>query len=536
MKTRIGLLAITCVGCVAGHNVLTSACTPGAYRCGAASGKGTTFFQCDGGGTEVEKSCAPGTVCYAQGGNSILCSYPVDTASGPAPASEALVAGAQCSFASPFDEYMCPGANGQHGYYLRCLSGTYVHFPCAPGTACHKSEGQNMFCGQWAGNAAAPSVPPAGSEATGVSSIEMPALSSQSYSSSLELATSTSSSLSLDVDIGAGIGLTSTGLFDITGTYDIVSSGSSSHVGGMFDDYPPLFPGSTILGNSDSDTSSNGLPSAESTDSTAATESTSSLSMELSSDETSTMAMDMPTGSSTMAMDMPSENGTQEPSLESSENAPSTTAEPETSSSQGPESPEDASTSNSSSSSSVVEGAGSSNPSPAPTNGLTGPIISSGLEMLLNNGVQLPFTLPNIELPAVDLATVHLPDMTFDGLALTAIPLPSITIPPLNPASMTQFSYIEGIMSKAGITFDDLAKLQLPDLSHMDLSALGQINPALLLSLVNINRVPAPTGQTNANNIAAEVAVATASPQTTTLGANDIDALLGLSVITHATA
>ncbi|KAJ2843988.1 hypothetical protein GGI22_007029, partial [Coemansia erecta] len=285
--------------------------------------------------------------------------FPVNTANGPPPASGSLVAGAQCSSASPFDEYMCPGPNGQYSYYLRCLSGTFVHFPCPPGTACHKTEGQNMVCSQ-----------------------------------------------------------------------------SAAGAGGSAATHPATDASSEV-------------PSPE-------------------------------------------------------EGTPSTA------------SPESA----------------SANPPPTQSNGLTGPVISSGLEMLLNNGVQLPFTLPNIDLPAIDLATVHLPDLTFDGIALTAIPLPSVIIPPLNPASLTHFTYIESIMSKAGISFDDLAKLKLPDLSHIDMSALGHIDPAMIMSLVNVNRAPVPTEQSNANDIAGPVP--TASPQTTTLGTDAIDALLGLSVITFS--
>ncbi|KAJ2684128.1 hypothetical protein H4R19_006923, partial [Coemansia spiralis] len=168
-----------------------------------------------------------------------------------------------------------------------------------------------------------------------------------------------------------------------------------------------------------------------------------------------------------------------------------------------------------------------------PSNGLTGPIISGGLQMLLQNAGSLPFTLPNIVLPAINLATVHLPDMTFDGIALTAIPLPSITIPPMNPASLTQFSYIQDIMSKAGITFDDIAKLPLPDLSHLDLSALGHIDIGSMMSMINLNRVTVPSS-VSVQDLAATLPAATAIPHTTTLGADAIEGILGLSIMTYS--
>ncbi|KAJ1731081.1 hypothetical protein LPJ61_002706 [Coemansia biformis] len=137
-------------------------------------------------------------------------------------------------------------------------------------------------------------------------------------------------------------------------------------------------------------------------------------------------------------------------------------------------------------------------------------------------------------MPAIDLATVHLPDMTFDGIALTAIPLPSITIPPMNPASLTNFHYIEDIMSKAGITFDDLAKLPLPDLSHLDLSGLGHIDIGSIMSLLSVNRISVPSSVA-AQDLAATLPPATEIPHMTTLGTEAIDGLLGLSIMTFST-
>ncbi|KAJ2908175.1 hypothetical protein GGI21_003149 [Coemansia aciculifera] len=182
--------------------------------------------------------------------------------------------------------------------------------------------------------------------------------------------------------------------------------------------------------------------------------------------------------------------------------------------------------------SSAENSANSASPIPTatPVLGLTGPVISSGLEMLLNNGVHLPFALPDINIPAIDLGTVHLPDMTFDGIAITAIPLPSITIPPFDPASLTQFSYIQDLMSRAGITFDDLAKLPIPDLSHIDLSHLGNMNPAAIMSLVQVNRVSVPT-----SILATPLAEPVATLHTTTLDADGIEGLLGLSIMTYGT-
>ncbi|KAJ2037353.1 hypothetical protein IW146_002945 [Coemansia sp. RSA 922] len=187
--------------------------------------------------------------------------------------------------------------------------------------------------------------------------------------------------------------------------------------------------------------------------------------------------------------------------------------------------------------SSFENSANSANPihTATPAFALSGPIISSGLEMLLNNGVHLPFPLPDINIPAIDLATVHLPDMTFDGIAITAIPLPSITIPPFDPISLTQFSYIEDLMSRAGITFDDIAKLPIPDLSHIDLSNLGNMNPAALMSLIHVNRVSLPTDVVVATPLPETVASLQTSPHTTTLDANGIEGLIGLSIMTYGT-
>ncbi|KAJ2811495.1 hypothetical protein H4S07_002033 [Coemansia furcata] len=124
--------------------------------------------------------------------------------------------------------------------------------------------------------------------------------------------------------------------------------------------------------------------------------------------------------------------------------------------------------------------------------------------------------------------------MTFDGIAITAIPLPSITIPPFDPASLTQFTYIESLMSQAGITFDDLAKLPIPDLSHIDLSNLGNMNPAALLSLIHVNRISLPT-EAVATPLPDTVASLQSSPHTTTLDANGIEGLIGLSIMTYGT-
>ncbi|KAI9499900.1 hypothetical protein BX070DRAFT_231129 [Coemansia spiralis] len=468
MKYRFGSLSLAYLGYIATYGSIAHACTPGAYRCGAPSGQGAAFFQCDAGGIDIQKTCAPGTVCYTQG-DSIL--------SGPPPANSSLVAGAQCSFASPFDEYMCPGPNGQHGYYLRCLSGTYVHFPCAPGTTCHKDEGQNMYCGLGGENNAAS---PASNIEVGSSSAVLPAPGGTISEPSIPTTTTTT-----EIEIG-GTSFSWPGSTISEDTSNSSSNiGSSSSHGGLFDDFPPL-----------------------------STETTGSV----------VMSMDITVGLTSIGNPVfaPSTSISQvEIAVSPGSLPPVDTTKPE---------------------SSLTLSAGSStsitvvnSPKPTASSGLSGPVISSGLEMLLNNGVQLPFTLPNIDLPAIDLATVHLPDMTFDGIAITAIPLPPITIPPLNPASLTHFSYIEDVMSRAGITFDDLAKLPLPDLSHLNMADLGHIDVGAIMSLANVNRISMPTNL-SADDIAESLPVATQAPQTTTLGTNAIDALLGLSVMTYNTS
>ncbi|KAJ2391272.1 hypothetical protein GGI23_005449 [Coemansia sp. RSA 2559] len=500
MKNRVCVLAMAYMGYAVAHNGPHSTnCTPGAYRCHGPGGQSAAFLQCDASGSEVLKACAPGTVCYAEGTDSILCSFPVNTANGPPPASGSLVAGAQCSSASPFDEYMCPGPNGQYSYYLRCLSGTFVHFPCPPGTACHKTEGQNMVCSQSAAGAGG---------SAGASSMGVPEPPASSPSSDA-MASASSSGMDNGMQMGMGSSSSSSSL-SATDALEITSSGSTS-TSDWLGNLPPLFSESTT---STSSSSSEGLPSDILGGSEASvTHSATGSATDASSDSTTP-----PSSSSSSSSVEPSsvilvipETPATHPATDASSEVPS--PEEGTPSTASPES-------------------ASANPPPTQSNGLTGPVISSGLEMLLNNGVQLPFTLPNIDLPAIDLATVHLPDLTFDGIALTAIPLPSVIIPPLNPASLTHFTYIESIMSKAGISFDDLAKLKLPDLSHIDMSALGHIDPAMIMSLVNVNRAPVPTEQSNANDIAGPVP--TASPQTTTLGTDAIDALLGLSVITFS--
>ncbi|ORX72468.1 hypothetical protein DL89DRAFT_113438 [Linderina pennispora] len=87
----------------------TSACVSGTYRCAQKSGLAAQFLQCAN-GSEISMMCGPGTVCYSQG-NSIMCGFPVDTASEPA-TDKGLVAGAQCQALSPWDEYVCPGESG----------------------------------------------------------------------------------------------------------------------------------------------------------------------------------------------------------------------------------------------------------------------------------------------------------------------------------------------------------------------------------------------------------------------------------------
>ncbi|KAJ2848447.1 hypothetical protein IWW36_003289, partial [Coemansia brasiliensis] len=229
-------------------------------------------------------TCAPGTVCFAQG-NTILCSYPVDTANQPPPASGSLVAGAQCSFASPFDEYMCPGANGQHDYYLRCLSGTFVHFACPPGTVCIKNEGQNMFCGMrgqnYAGAAAtentlstasaetseksesSPVIDIGGSTSdAGWPDIDIGGFTSEDSTPAIDIGGSTSET-KLAIDVGESTSETDSEI-DVGGSASelslnidieastsensvIVDIGASVNEGtntnhGLFDDLPPLFP------------------------------------------------------------------------------------------------------------------------------------------------------------------------------------------------------------------------------------------------------------------------------------------------------
>ncbi|KAJ2354222.1 hypothetical protein IWW50_001175 [Coemansia erecta] len=412
---------------------------------------------------------------------------------------------------------MCPGANGQHDYFLRCLSGTFVHFACPPGTACIKNEGQNMFCG-WPSKGAAGPAPNTDNtsptidsgESTGKSSSVIDIGGSASESSPvidvggstsesspvIDIGGSTSetspvidiggstSETSPDIDIG---GSTSDGLPDITTggetseglpDIDIGSSAeedtSSTH--GLFDDLPPLFPSTS----SDIDTGvdASGEISLSSADSTKL----------------------------------------EEPTTESAADT-AEASQSESLSAEAPPSIQDTSE--------VQPTATKHN------NGLSGPVISSGLEMLLQNGVQLPFTLPNIDLPEINLATVHLPDMTFDGIAITGIPLPSVTIPPMNPASLTNFNYIEEIMSKAGITFDDLANLPLPDLNNLNLSDLGHIDVASVMSIMNVNRISVQDG-VSAQNLAETLPPATDAPHTTTLDADGIDALLGLSVMTYS--
>ncbi|KAJ2076074.1 hypothetical protein GGH13_000151 [Coemansia sp. S155-1] len=465
-----------------------STCSPGAYRCGSPSGQGTLFYQCDIGGIEVQKTCAPGTVCYTQG-STILCGFPVNTANQLTPASNSLTVGAQCNFVSPYDEYMCPGASGQYDYFLRCLSGNYVHFACPPGTACVKNEGQNMYCGFRsqpadinAANAtsAAPIPPTVPTESSSSSESLSSSTSESSLSSSSESLSLTSSAFGASsavtvsgtsIDLSISLGATITASISVSAT----TISSSDEV----TDFPPLFP----------------PMSASSADSSTSSESTSS---------------DLFT--------------------------PTTTEESSTSTSEVPS--VDISTGATiGATSSFENSANSANPihTATPAFALSGPIISSGLEMLLNNGVHLPFPLPDINIPAIDLATVHLPDMTFDGIAITAIPLPSITIPPFDPISLTQFSYIEDLMSRAGITFDDIAKLPIPDLSHIDLSNLGNMNPAALMSLIHVNRVSLPTDVVVATPLPETVASLQTSPHTTTLDANGIEGLIGLSIMTYGT-
>ncbi|KAJ1831669.1 hypothetical protein LPJ63_004121 [Coemansia sp. RSA 2711] len=413
--------------------------------------------------TTTGESCTPGTVCFSQG-STILCSYPVNTANQPPPASGSLVAGAQCNFVSPFDEYMCPGANGQHDYFLRCLSGTFVNFACPPGTACFKNDGQNMYCGmrgqEYAGSAPPPSsdtyspvVDESGSTSNDSTIINAGGSASESLPS-IDIGGSTSESLP-DIDIG---GSTSEGLPDI----DIGGSTSES--------LPAI-----DIGGSRTDLSLDIAIGAETSESLVIIDVGASVDESESDthDIFDTISPLYPTTSSDAdisvdaSADMTVSSGMFS-SLSSTDNASDSTSKEDS-----------------------IEPSPSNEETPRPTatshgSGLTGPVISSGLEMLLQNDVHLPFTLPNIDLPAIDLGTVHLPDMTFDGIAITGIPLPSITLPPMNPASLTNFKYIEEIMSKAGVTFDDLAKLPLPDLNKLDLSDLGHLDVASVMSVMNL--------------------------------------------------
>ncbi|KAI8319267.1 hypothetical protein GQ54DRAFT_43938 [Martensiomyces pterosporus] len=475
------------VSCLAAA-VAGDSCVAGSYRCASASGQGSVFYQCDVGGVEVQKSCAPGTVCYTQG-SSILCGFPVSTANQLAPENSSLTAGAQCSYASPFDEYVCPGANGQYDYFLRCLSGTFVHFACPPGTACVKNPGQNMFCG-WKSqaNGSKPNVPSAAANPTSPATLSSTSLLPDTSA----LPSSLISEFSSAEGSASGTPATSTTPASESGASEGTSSSSSRH--GLFDNLPPLFPDRT---SSSSSSSSEGMG----------------------------MGMGMESSTETGSSSASSAGGLFGGLF--SDTGASTSASDETAAASATSSGEEASSSLS---------------SPAPTpegahgSGLTGAMISNGVEMVLNNGISLPFPLPNIDLPAMDLASVHLPDVTLDGIAVTGIPLPSITIPPLNPASLTKFTYIEEIMSRAGITFDDIAKLPLPDLNHISLPNLGSINVANIMGMLNLghnqdsnspaNRNAQPTGPTATAN--------GEGPQTTTLDAGDIDAVLGLSISTYA--
>ncbi|KAJ1724113.1 hypothetical protein LPJ53_001575 [Coemansia erecta] len=518
ITSRLSLLALVALGPASAQT-----CSAGSYRCSAPSGQGTLFYQCDAGGTEVQKTCAPGTVCYSQG-STILCSYPVNTGA-VQPASSSLTVGATCNFVSPYDEYMCPGANAQHDYYLRCLSGNYVSFPCPPGTACIKNEGQNMFCG-WKGQAAVgsgevaassavpPSMPPV-EVSTGGSAGPPTGWSVESSTGSVELSVSVSigGASSALFETSTAIGLpwdesttASSSSTDSSSSETLLSSesalsssselsdsssgssDSSSSTHGLFSEEPPLFP-----------TTSSGFL----------------ISMSIGVEESSSIG-----GSFEISSGVANASQTTEIAIGGTLSA-------------GP------ATDIAASSASPSDIAVGSTISPAPTahsggSGLTGPMVSSGLSMLLNNGVQLPITLPNIDLPAIDLATVHLPDMTVDGINLAALPLPSITLPPFNPASLTKFSYIEELMSKAGVTFDDIAKLPLQELSNMD---FAHLDVGALMSVVNVNRVSFPNNMVPTPLEEHAVAAQTPDPalQTTTLDADGIDALLGLSIMTYST-
>ncbi|KAJ2084011.1 hypothetical protein H4R24_000359 [Coemansia sp. RSA 988] len=509
------------VALYATSNVNGQSCNAGSYRCGSPSGQGTEFLQCDAGGNEVQKTCAPGTVCFTQG-DSILCSYPVSIENQPPPASNSLVAGAQCSFVSSFDEYMCPGPSGQHEYYLRCLSGSFVHFPCPPGTVCMKSEGQNMYCGfrgqsypdipadnstppyQTSGSASdAPTTSPeidiGGATSELSLSVDIGGATSE-LSLSVDIGGATSE-LSLNVDIGGA-----TSEFELSLNVDIGASTSDSSV--IVEIGASAIQASDTTeppASTDNDESTQGL----SGDIPPLLSSTSSGLVESESigENVETSAF---SSSNSFDDTWPSSTVDAEPSMDLSSDI-TTTAD--LSSEEEP--PQPATT--------------------KPDSGLTGPMISSGLQMLLLNGGQLPFTLPDINLPEIDLGTVHLPDMTFEGIAITALELPSITLPPMDPASLTKFDYIESLMNKAGITFDDLAKMPLPDLSHLNLGGLGQIDVASVMSIANVNRISLPD-EISAQELAEPLSpITTTALHTTTLDADGIDALLGLSVVTYST-
>ncbi|KAJ2499067.1 hypothetical protein GGH96_003800 [Coemansia sp. RSA 1972] len=502
-------LTLTIIAAARIGSVNGQSCTPGAYRCSSPSGKGTAFLQCDAGGTEIQKSCAPGTVCFTQG-NTILCSYPVDTSSQPPPANSQLTAGSQCSFVSPFDEYMCPGANGQHDYFLRCLSGTFVHFACPPGTACIKNEGQNMVCG-WPnqGPAVPASIPASTSPVIGTSE------SATTSSLIIDIGATTSKWLP-DIDIGGSISESSLAI-------DIGESTSKSS--------PDI-----DIGGSETESSLNTNVDAWPSSSSATFDS--DISIEESTSSTLSLTDDLPplfpTTSSDIMSSMDASSGSSPSSTDSSQSDLASSAEA-TSQIDSVETSIIGVISVKTSLSSSEEANTQQPTATMHDSGLTGPVISSGLQMLLQNGVKLPFTLPNIDLPAINLATVHLPDMTFDGIAITGIPLPSVTIPPMNPASLTNFNYIEEIMSKAGITFDDLAKLPLPDLNKIDLSDLDHLDVASIASMVNVNRVSVQDS-VSAQDLVKTLPPANDAPHTTTLDADGIDALLGLPVITFSTA
>ncbi|KAJ2780666.1 hypothetical protein GGI15_003457 [Coemansia interrupta] len=375
-----------------------------------------------------------------------------------------------------------------------------------------------MFCG-WKGQAGAgsevvassavlPSIPPVDVSAGGT----VGPLASSSASSSASASASASASGSLELSVSVGIGGASSAIFE-----------TSTSFGLPWDETTSASPSSTesALSPSSSDSSllteSTDLSSSSSTDSPSSSHglfseepplfpTTSSgflISMSIGVEESSSLG-----GSFEISSGIANESETTEIAIGGTLSA---------------------------SSSDIAVG---STISPAATthggSGLTGPMVSSGLSMLLNNGVQLPITLPNIDLPAIDLATVHLPDMTVDGINLAALPLPSITLPPFNPASLTKFSYIEELMSKAGVTFDDIAKLPLQELSNMD---LAHMDVGALMSVVNVNRVSFPSNMVPTPM--EEHAVVAQTPdlalQTTTLDADGIDALLGLSIMTYST-